>query len=139
MLCHVEDFKRIARTKRTFLQVAAKVMLVSVGCVAAGWAVGTAAHYLGGSPGFGLSLGAFEFAFFEGGMQGAAIGLIVGLLIFYCILRGRVIWSDWAILAGVAFVTAAITFLPLGVITLLVTPIVTLIAAFALGIRRSAH
>jgi len=136
MLCTVED-SSIALTKRTLLQAAARAILVAVGCFAAGWAVGTAAHFLGGSPGFGLGLEAFQFAFFEGGIQGAAIGLIVGLVIFYGILRGRVTWKDWAILAGVAFVTAAITFLPLGIITLLVTPIVTLIAALALSVSRS--
>jgi hypothetical protein len=129
----------VALTKRAFLQVTAKAMLVSVGCVVAGWAVGTAAHFLGGSPGFGLGLGALQLAAFEGGIQGAAIGLIVGLLVFYGILHGRVTWKDWAILSGVAFVTAATTFLPLGVITFLVTPIVTLIVALALGIRRSSR
>jgi len=114
-------------------------MLVSVGCVVAGWAVGTAAHFLGGSPGFGLGLEAFQLAVFEGGIQGAAIGLVVGPLIFYGILHGRVTWKDWAILVGVAFVTAAITFLPLGVLTLLITPIVTLIVALAIRIRGSSR
>ena len=127
----------IAPTKRTLLQGAARAILVTVECFAAGWVVGTGAHFLGGAPGFGLGLGAFQLAFFEGGIQGAAIGLIVGLLIFYGILGGRTTWKDWAILAGVAFVTAAITFLPLGIITLVVTPIVTLIAALALGIGRA--
>jgi inner membrane protein involved in colicin E2 resistance len=65
--------------------------------------------------------------------------LIVGLLIFYGILHGQVTWKDWAILVGVSLVTAAITFLPLGVLTLLVTPVVTLIAALALGITRSSR
>ena len=90
MLCTVEDSQGIAPTKRTLLQATARAILVAVECFAAGWAVGTAAHFLGGSPGFGLGLGAFQLAFFEGGIQGAAIGLIVGLLIFYGILRGRV-------------------------------------------------
>ena len=136
MLCTVED-SGIVLTKRTLPQEAARAILVAVGCFAVGWAVGTVAHFLGGSPGFGLDMGAFQLAFFEGGIQGAAIGLPAGLLIFYGILRGRVTWKEWAILAGVAVVTAAITFLPLGIISLLVTPIVTLIAAFAVGRRRS--
>lgn len=136
MLCTVGD-SGIALTKRTPIQAVARAIRVAVGCFAAGWAVGTAAHFLGGSPGFGLDLSAFQLAFFEGGIQGAAIGLILGLVIFYGILRGRVTWKEWAILAAVAFVTAAITFLPLGIISLLVTPLVTLIAALALGVRRS--
>ena len=135
----MEDSQRIALTKRTLLQAAAKAILVAVECFAAGWAVGTAAHFLGGSPGFGLDLGAFQLAFFEGGIPGAAIGLIVGLLIFYGILHSQVTWKDWAILVGVSIVTAAITFLPLGVITLLVTPVVTLIVALALGVNRSSR
>ena len=138
MLCSMGD-SAIALTKRTLLQAAARAILVAVGCFAAGWVVGTAAHFLGGSLGFGLDLGAFRLAFFEGGIQGAAIGLIVGLVIFYSILRGRVTWKDWAILAGVAFVTATITFLPSGIMSLLVTPIVTLIAACALGVMRLSH
>jgi len=76
------EYAGIALTKRTLLQAAAKAMLVGVGSGAAGWLVGTAAHFLGGSPGFGLDVEAFQLAFFEGGMQGAAIGLIVGLVIF---------------------------------------------------------
>jgi hypothetical protein len=123
--------------KRTLLQAAAGAILVAIECFATGWAVGTAAHFLGGSPGFGLDLGAFQLAFFEGGMPGAAIGLIAGLLIFYGILHSHVTWKDWAILVGVSLVTATITFLPLGVITLFVTPVVTLIAALALGVSRS--
>ena len=111
-------------------------MLISAECVTAGWAVGTAAHFLGGSFGFGMSLEAFQLAAFEGGIPGAAIGLVVGLLVFYGILHSRATWKDWAILTGVAFVTAAITFLPLGVITLAVSPLVTLIVAFALGFKR---
>jgi hypothetical protein len=133
----MEDSQRIALPKRTLLQAAARAILVAVECFATGWAVGTAAHFLGGSPGFGLDLGAFQLAFFEGGIPGAAIGLIVGLLIVYGILHGKTTWQDWAILVGVSLVTAAITFLPLGGITLLVTPVVTLIVAFALGIRSS--
>ena len=61
-----------------------------------------------------------------------AIGLVVGLVVFYGILRGRVTWKDWVILAGVAFSTAAITFLRLGLTTLIVTPLVTLTAALVL-------
>jgi len=113
-------------------------MLVAVECFAAGLTVGTFAHFLGGSPGFGLNIGAFQLAFFEGGIPGGAIGLIVGLLIFYGILRSQVAWQDWAILVGVSLATAAITFLPLGVITLLVTPVVTVIVALALGVSRSS-
>jgi hypothetical protein len=135
----MEDSQRIALAKRTMLQAATRAILVAVECFAAGWAVGTAAHFLGGSPGFGLDLGAFQLAFFEGGIQGAAIGMIVGLVIFYGMLQGRATWKDWAILVGVSLVTAAIMFLLLGVITLLVTPVVTLIVAFALGISRSSR
>ena len=127
---------QIVSTGRTVLQAVAKLVLVSAECVAAGWAVGTAAHYVGGSFGFGLDLGAFELAAFEGGIQGALIGLPVGLLIYYVILRSRATWKDWAILVGVAFITAATTFLPLGIITFLVTPLVTLIVASVLGFRR---
>lgn len=119
------------------LQAAARGILVAVECFAAGWAVGTAAHFLGGAHGFGLDLGAFQLAFFEGGIPGAAIGLIVGLLIFFGILRRQVTWKDWATLVGVSLITAAITFLPLGVITLFLTPVVTLIAAFALRVSRT--
>jgi hypothetical protein len=54
-------------------------------------------------------------------------------------LHSQVTWKDWAILVGVSIVTAAITFLPLGVITLLVTPVVTLIVALALGVNRSSR
>ena len=132
----MEDSQRIALTKRTLLQPAAKAILVAAECFAAGWAVGTAAHFLGGSPGFGLDLGAFQLAFFEGGIPGAAIGLIVGLLIFYGILHRQATWKHWAILVGVSLVTAVITFLPLGVITPFVAPVVTLIVAFALGVSR---
>jgi len=135
----VESSQSSSLTTRRFLHIAAKALLVAVECVVTGWAVGTAAHFLGGSPGFGLGLTAFQLAAFEGGIQGAAIGLVVGLLIFYGILRGRVTWKDWAILAAVALVTAAITFLPLGVITLFVTPVVTLIVAFTLGAKRPAR
>jgi hypothetical protein len=134
---HVEECHRSAsRIGRTAIRVASKLMFVSAECVAAGWAVGTAAHFLGGSFGFGLSLVAFQLAAFEGGIPGAIIGLVVGLLVFYGILHGRATWKDWAILTGVAFVTAATTFLPLGVITLGVTPLVTLIVALALGFSR---
>ena len=90
----------------------------------------------GGALGFGLGFGALELAAFEGGIVAAEIGLVVGLVIYYAILRGRASPRDWAMLTGVAFITASVTFLPLGVATLLITPVVTIIAAFALGFKR---
>jgi hypothetical protein len=120
----------------TVLQGVAKTLVVSAECITAGFAIGTAAHFVGGAFGFGLSFGAFQLAAFEGGIPGAAIGLVVGLLIFYAILHCHATWKEWVVLIAVAFATAALTFLPLGVMTLMVTPIVTIAAAFALGFRQ---
>jgi hypothetical protein len=128
---HMQDRQLVAWGRRT-LQTCGEVLLVSAGCVVAGWAVGTAAHYLGGALAWGLDLDSLWLAAFEGGINGAAIGLVVGLVVFYGILLGRVTWKDWVIFAGVAFSTAAITFLRLGLTTLIVTPLVTLTAALVL-------
>jgi len=128
MLLDMEDRQPITRVA----YAAARVFLVCIECIATGWAVGTAAHFFGGSFAFGLDLSSFQFAVFEGGINGAIVGLPVGLLVYYGIFRSRATRKDWAILIGVAFVTAAITFLPLGLLTLIVTPIVTMVAAVVL-------
>ncbi len=138
-VCHalrVEGSPGIIAISRTAFRRAAEALLVSAGCIAAGFVVGTAAHFFGGALGFGLGFGALELAAFEGGIVAAEIGLVVGLVIYYAILRGRASPRDWAMLTGVAFITASVTFLPLGVATLLITPVVTIIAAFALGFKR---
>ncbi|HVN21911.1 MAG TPA: hypothetical protein VMU05_24200 [Dongiaceae bacterium] len=113
-----------------------KLAFISGACIVAGLLVGTAAHFVGGAIGFGLGLGAFFLAAFEGGIPGAVIGLAVGLVVFYVIFRTRATWKDWAILMSMAFATAAVTFLPLGILMLGVTPIVTLIVALALAFNR---
>lgn len=121
---------------RTVLKAIVKVLLVSGECLVAGFIVGTAAHFVGGAFGFGLGLGALELAAGEGGLQGAVIGLFVGLLVFYAILRGRATWKQWLALMAVSFVTASLTFMPLGIMTLVVTPVVTLVVAVAIGVGR---
>jgi len=133
----VDDSLSLLAVSRTVFRRAGELLLVSTGCIAAGFGVGTAAHFFGAAFGFGLGFGALELAVFEGGIVAAGIGLVVGLVIYYAILRGRASRRDWVILTSVAFITASITFLPLGVDTLLVTPVVTITVALALGLRRS--
>lgn len=131
MLLDMEDGQPISFV----VHAAPRVVLVCIECMVVGWAVGTAAHFFGGSFAFGLDLSSFLFAAFEGGINGAIVGLPVGLLVYYGIFRSEATWKDWAILMGVAFVTATMTFLPLGLFTLLVTPLVTMIAALVLRSR----
>lgn len=117
----------------TVSRAVGKGLLVAAGCLFAGFAVGTAAHYFGGAfIGFGLDWSAFQLAAFEGGIAGAELGFLVGLPIFYFILHGRASWKEWAILTAVSFTTASIAFMLLGVLTLLLTPLLTATVAVAM-------
>lgn len=110
----------------------AKAALVIAGCVVAGFTIGAAAHFLGGARYFGLNWEAFQFAAGEGGVPGGLLGLLVGLPTFYAVLRGRATTRDWAILVGVTFVTATIVCFVASVLTIVVTPLVTIAAAVAM-------
>lgn len=92
--------------------------------------VGTVAHFLGG--GFGLSWAAFQFAAWEGGFPGGAVGLLAGLLIFYAIFHGQASWRDWAILTSVSLVTATVALMVVFAFTVVITPIVTVTVAVAM-------
>jgi len=118
---------------QTVLRVAAKALLVAAECILAGLAIGTVAHFVGAAPsGYGLGREAFQLAWLEGGIPGGVLGLIVGLPIFYAILHGRASWKEWAILIGVTFITATVTFMLLSVMTLVFTPLVTITVAVAM-------
>lgn len=121
--------------RRTALQTITEVLLVSGASVIAGFSIGTAAHFLGGSFAFGLSLGTLGLAGYVGGIPGAVAGLLVGLLVYFGILRKTVTWKDWAILTGVAFLTATITLLLWGRSRLIVAPLLTLLVALVLRLR----
>lgn len=109
---------------------AAKALLVSAECILAGFSIGTVAHFLGG--GFGLNWAAFQFAAWEGGFPGGAVGLLAGLLIFYAIFHGRASWKDWAILTSVSLVTATVALMVVFAFTVVITPIVTITVAVAM-------
>lgn len=112
------------------IRLAARALLVSAGCLLAGFSIGTVAHFLGG--GFGLNWAALQFAAGEGGIPGGAIGLLVGLLIFYAIFHGQASWRDWAILASVSLVTATVALMVVFVLTVVITPMVTITVAVAM-------
>ena len=100
------DSRRIASVGRTVLRRGAKVLLVSAECLTAGFAVGTAARFLvQGASGDGYSLGT---AALESGIPCAVLGLLVGPLI-YAILPSAATSKQWAVLIGMAFITAAST------------------------------
>jgi hypothetical protein len=118
---------------QTVFRVVAKVLLVSAECILVGLAIGTAAHFLGAAPsGYGLGREALQLAWLEGGIPGGALGLLVGLPTFYAILHGRASWKEWAILVGVTFITATVTFMFLSVMTLVFTPLATITVAVAM-------
>jgi hypothetical protein len=122
--------QRFLPIAQTVLRGAAKALLVSAECILAGFAIGTVAHFLGG--GFGLNWAAFQFAAWEGGIPGGAVGLLVGLPIFYAILHGRASWRDWATLIGVSLVTATVALMVVFAFTVVITPIVTITVAVAM-------
>jgi len=106
MLLHVDDSQHIASVGKTVLRRGAKVLLGSAECVTAGFAVGTAARFLAeGASGYTYNLGN---AVYDSGIPFAIVGLLVGPLI-YAILRSRATWKQWAVLVGIAFITAAST------------------------------
>ena len=115
---------------QTVFRAAARALLVSAECILAGFAIGTVAHFLGGR--FGLNWAALQFAAWEGGIPGGAVGLLVGLLTFYVILHGRASWRDWAILISVSLVTATFAFMVVFALTVLITPLVTITVAVAM-------
>ena len=81
---------------QTVLRAAARALLVSARMHSCGFCDWDRRALLGW--GIGLNWAAFQFAAWEGGIPGGAVGLLVGLVTFYAILHGRASWKDWAIL-----------------------------------------
>jgi len=78
ILRNVTVSERFISGSQTVLRFLAKLFLVSAGCISAGISIGTVAHFLGAAPfGYGLGREAFQLAWFEGGIPGDALGVLV--------------------------------------------------------------
>jgi hypothetical protein len=127
-------------------RVAAEVVLVSLGSIAAGWLIGIAQHFIAlRVPSCGLSLagdcrlGGSEFylAFWEGGLVGAAFGLPTGLAVWYGMLRRHSTVSQVRTIMLGSLIGGCAIGAVIPVLSAFVTPFLTLAVAALVSYRRA--
>lgn len=98
---------------------------------------GTIQHYLAfGTHGYGFGLDSLQLALLEGGTLGAMVGVPVGLIIYYPVLRRSVDSSRVLKICGAVLVGGSVAGILLGRLSVFVTPLLAFGTAWQIKHKR---
>ena len=136
--CRAQHKNVSTPSARSAVRLIVEILILIPGSLLVGFAIGTVQHIVAfGVWGYGFGSDVISLAAFEGGIVGAALGLITGLITYYVVLRRDVDSRTVTYTIGGALVGGCVLGVVFFWLSAFATPILTVALAFWLHKNRS--